>query len=91
MQVKALPLFLDKTPLLFNVNGKDVAMESILVYFVDEKAPTITMKPITGGVIAVIVVVILVVLIGLLVLVSKTTSLWLTLSMDLRFRSFIDN
>ncbi|KAM9477152.1 epithelial cell adhesion molecule isoform 1-T2 [Clarias gariepinus] len=66
--VKALPLFLDKTPLLFNVNGKDVAMESILVYFVDEKAPTITMKPITGGVIAVIVVVILVVLIGLLVL-----------------------
>lgn len=47
-------------------------MENILVYYVDEQAPTFTMQKLTGGVIAVIVVVILVVLIGLLVLVSKT-------------------
>ncbi|KAF5900201.1 epithelial cell adhesion molecule, partial [Clarias magur] len=67
--VKALPLFSgNKGPLLFNVNSKDVAMEKILVYYVDEQAPTFTMSRLTGGVIAVIVVVILVVLIGLLVL-----------------------
>lgn len=47
-------------------------MENILVYYVDEKAPTFTMQRLTGGVIAVIVVVVLVVLIGLIVLVSKT-------------------
>lgn len=45
-------------------------MEKILVYYVDEKAPTITMQKLTGGIIAVIVVVSLIVLAGLLVLVS---------------------
>lgn len=45
-------------------------MENILVYYVDEKAPTFTMKKLTGGIIAVIVVVSLIVLAGLLVLVS---------------------
>lgn len=45
-------------------------MENILVYYVDEKAPTFTMQKLTGGIIAVIVVVSLIVLAGLLVVVS---------------------
>lgn len=45
-------------------------MENILVYYVDETAPTFTMKALTGGVIAVIVVVSLIVIAGLVVLVS---------------------
>lgn len=66
--VKVLPLFFDQTPLSVDVNGNPVGMETILVYYVDDKAPTITMQKLTGGVIAVIVVVILIVLIGLLCL-----------------------
>lgn len=73
--MKVLPLFKEQNKFLVNVNGNPVEMENILVYYVDEKAPTFTMKKLTGGVIAVIVVVILVVLIGLLVLVSKMPSL----------------
>lgn len=75
LQVKVLPLFFDQTPLSVDVNGNPVGMETILVYYVDDKAPTITMQKLTGGVIAVIVVVILIVLIGLLCLVSKMHSL----------------
>ncbi len=45
-------------------------MENILVYYVDEKAPTFTMQKLTGGIIAVIVVVSLIVIAGLLVIVS---------------------
>lgn len=45
-------------------------MENILVYYVDETAPTFTMQKLTGGVIAVIVVVSLIVIAGLVVLVS---------------------
>lgn len=47
-----------------------MSMEKILVYYVDETAPTITMQKLTGGIIAVIAVVSLIVLAGLLVLVS---------------------
>lgn len=52
------------------VGGKSLEMENILVYYVDEEAPTFTMKNLSGGIIAVIVVVVLAVVIGLLVLVS---------------------
>lgn len=45
-------------------------MENILVYYVDEVAPTFTMQRLTGGIIAVIVVVSLIVIAGLLVVVS---------------------
>lgn len=45
-------------------------MDNILVYYVDEKAPTFTMQKLTGGIIAVIVVVSLIVIGGLLVIVS---------------------
>ncbi|KAB5581918.1 hypothetical protein PHYPO_G00181100 [Pangasianodon hypophthalmus] len=66
--VKVLPLFREQNKFSVDVNGNPVEMENILVYYVDEKAPTFTMQRLTGGVIAVIVVVILVVLVGLLVL-----------------------
>lgn len=46
------------------------------MYYVDEKAPTITMQKLTGGIIAVIVVVSLIVLAGLLVLVSVLAGLF---------------
>lgn len=77
--MKILPLFKDQSPFSVPVNGSNVEMENILVYYVDEKPPTFTMKRLTGGVIAVIVVVILVVVLGLIILVSKTPSLWFTL------------
>ncbi|KAI5108253.1 epithelial cell adhesion molecule precursor [Silurus meridionalis] len=66
--VKILPLFKEQTGFSVGVNGNPVEMENILVYYVDEKAPTFTMSKLTGGVIAVIVVVILILLIGLLIL-----------------------
>ncbi|XP_062319843.1 epithelial cell adhesion molecule [Osmerus eperlanus] len=66
--VKVLPLFKDQTKFEPVVNGQKLEMENILVYYVDEEAPTFTMKRLTAGVIAVIVVVILAVLAGLLVL-----------------------
>lgn len=52
------------------MDGKKLEMENILVYYVDEEAPTFTMKHLSGGIIAVIVVVVLAVVAGLLVLVS---------------------
>uniref|UniRef100_I3J4J3 Epithelial cell adhesion molecule n=1 Tax=Oreochromis niloticus TaxID=8128 RepID=I3J4J3_ORENI len=65
--VKILPLFTDQsrrfTP---SVDGQTLEMENIVVYYVDEEAPTITMKHLTGGIIAVIVVVVLAVVAGLL-------------------------
>lgn len=60
----------DKQKFEVSVAGGNVTMENILVYYVDEKAPTFTMQKLTGGIIAVIVVVSLIVLAGLLVLVS---------------------
>ncbi|KAI4888637.1 hypothetical protein NFI96_027079 [Prochilodus magdalenae] len=66
--VKVVPLFKDQAQFQFPVSGSDVPLEKILVYYVDDKAPTFTMKALTGGVIAVIVVVVLAVVIGLLVL-----------------------
>ncbi|XP_056128410.1 epithelial cell adhesion molecule [Rhinichthys klamathensis goyatoka] len=66
--IKVLPLFKNEQPFEVSVEGSKVSMESILVYYVDEKAPTFTMQKLTGGIIAVIVVVAVVVLAGLLVL-----------------------
>lgn len=58
-----------------------MGMDNILVYYVDEVAPTFTMKKLTAGVIAVIVVVSLIVIAGLIVLVSEPVySLFLFLS-----------
>lgn len=66
-----LPLFNDQAKFEPSVDGQKLEMEDILVYYVDEEAPTFTMKRLTGGVIAVIVVVILAVAAGLLVLYLK--------------------
>lgn len=83
--MKALPLFKSQDPLLVNAAGNAVQVEGILVYYVDEKAPTMTMQKLTGGVIAVIVVVILVVVVGLIILVSKTS--FLVAYFNIGFRS----
>ncbi|XP_077092474.1 epithelial cell adhesion molecule [Siphateles boraxobius] len=66
--VKVLPLFSDPKPFEVSVEGSKVSMENILVYYVDETAPTFTMQRLTGGIIAVIVVVSLIVIAGLLTL-----------------------
>lgn len=68
--MKALPLFTKQDNFTVPINGQNVQMESILVYYVDEEPPTMTMKYLSGGIIAVIVVVVLAVVIGLLVLVG---------------------
>lgn len=70
LQVKVLPLFKNQEKFEPQVGGESLVMENILVYYVDEEAPTFTMKHLSGGIIAVIVVVVLAVVIGLLVLVS---------------------
>lgn len=49
-------------------------MEKVVVYYVDEEAPTFTMKNLSGGIIAVIVVVVLLVVLGLVALVSASPS-----------------
>ncbi|XP_077470197.1 epithelial cell adhesion molecule isoform X2 [Stigmatopora argus] len=66
--IKVLPLFKDQEKFEPMVGGKKLEMENILVYYVDEEAPTFTMKNLTGGIIAVIVVVVLAVVAGLLLL-----------------------
>ncbi|XP_053188853.1 epithelial cell adhesion molecule [Scomber japonicus] len=66
--VKVLPLFTDQKTFSPKVGTQSLEMENILVYYVDEEAPTFTMKHLSGGIIAVIVVVVLVVVAGLLVL-----------------------
>lgn len=68
--MKILPLFKDQEKFEPVVGGQKLQMENILVYYVDEEAPTFTMQNLSGGIIAVIVVVVLAVVIGLLVLVS---------------------
>ncbi|XP_050924150.1 epithelial cell adhesion molecule isoform X5 [Lates calcarifer] len=66
--VKVLPLFKNQDKFEPTVGSQKLEMENILVYYVDEKAPTFTMKNLTGGIIAVIVVVVLGVIAGLLIL-----------------------
>ncbi|XP_041644777.1 epithelial cell adhesion molecule [Cheilinus undulatus] len=66
--VKDLPLFKDGVKFEPMVGNKKLEMKDILVYYVDEEAPTFTMKNLSGGIIAVIVVVVLAVVIGLLIL-----------------------
>uniref|UniRef100_A0A3B5LDG8 Epithelial cell adhesion molecule n=1 Tax=Xiphophorus couchianus TaxID=32473 RepID=A0A3B5LDG8_9TELE len=55
---------------LLNGGSQKLDLNKIVVYYVDEERPTITMQYLTGGIIAVIVVVVLVVVLGLLALVS---------------------
>lgn len=71
--MKILPLFKSQNKFEPDVGGQKLQMENILVYYVDEEAPTFTMQNLSGGIIAVIVVVVLAVVIGLLVLVSART------------------
>ncbi|XP_076599437.1 epithelial cell adhesion molecule [Chaetodon auriga] len=66
--VKVLPLFKSQEKFEPTVGSEKLEMEKILVYYVDEEAPTFTMKNLSGGIIAVIVVVVLAVVAGLLVL-----------------------
>ncbi|XP_038593636.1 LOW QUALITY PROTEIN: epithelial cell adhesion molecule [Micropterus salmoides] len=66
--VKVLPLFKNEAKFAPLVGTQNLEMENILVYYVDEEAPTFTMKNLSGGIIAVIVVVVLAVIAGLLVL-----------------------
>uniref|UniRef100_A0A674N549 Epithelial cell adhesion molecule n=1 Tax=Takifugu rubripes TaxID=31033 RepID=A0A674N549_TAKRU len=68
--VKVLPLFRSQAKFEPKVGDQILDMENILVYYVDEEAPTFTMKNLSGGIIAVIVVVVLAVVIGLVLLVS---------------------
>ena len=75
MQVKVLPMFKDQEKFEPTVGSQKLEMENILVYYVDEEAPTFTMKNLSGGIIAVIVVVVLAVVAGLLVLVSPNVCL----------------
>uniref|UniRef100_A0A8C6UQY3 Epithelial cell adhesion molecule n=1 Tax=Neogobius melanostomus TaxID=47308 RepID=A0A8C6UQY3_9GOBI len=66
--VKVLPLLKSQEPFTPMVGGQKLEMENILVYYVDEKAPTFTMQYLSGGIIAVIVVVVVAVVAGLLAL-----------------------
>ncbi|KPP70702.1 Tumor-associated calcium signal transducer 2 precursor-like [Scleropages formosus] len=66
--VKVLPLFEGEKKFQPTVGGQQLDFENIVVYYVDEKPPTFTMKRLTGGIIAVIVVVVLAVVAGLLIL-----------------------
>ena len=80
MQVKVLPMFKDQEKFEPTVGSQKLEMENILVYYVDEEAPTFTMKNLSGGIIAVIVVVVLAVIAGLLVLVSPHVRLHVAFS-----------
>lgn len=71
--MKVLPLFDDQKKFSPTVGGQDLDIEKILVYYVDAKPPTFTMKYLSGGIIAVIVVVVLAVVIGLLAVVRTPT------------------
>ncbi|XP_042082447.1 epithelial cell adhesion molecule isoform X2 [Haplochromis burtoni] len=70
--VKELPLFTEQKTFTASVDGQTLMMEKIIIYYVDEEPPTITMKHLTGGIIAVIVVVVLAVIAGLLAVVSAS-------------------
>lgn len=72
LQVKVLPLFTEQKNFTASVDGQTLMMEKIIVYYVDEEPPTMTMKHLTGGIIAVIVVVVLAVIAGLLAVVSAS-------------------
>ncbi|MED6290539.1 hypothetical protein CHARACLAT_014136 [Characodon lateralis] len=66
--LKVLPLFTSQGKVSLEAGTQNLEMEKILVYYVDEKAPTFTMQNLSGGIIAVIVVVVLAVVIGILLL-----------------------
>lgn len=79
--MKVLPLFTNQDKFAPQLDATKLEMENILVYYVDEEAPTFTMKNLSGGIIAVIVVVVLAVVAGLLVLVRI-----MTLNEELEFK-----
>ncbi|XP_054885088.1 epithelial cell adhesion molecule [Poeciliopsis prolifica] len=66
--LKVSPLFSNQTAVQLNGGSQKLDLNKIVVYYVDEERPTITMQHLTGGIIAVIVVVVLVVVFGLLAL-----------------------
>ncbi|XP_005795218.1 epithelial cell adhesion molecule [Xiphophorus maculatus] len=66
--LKVSPLFNNQTKVQLNGGSQKLDLNKIVVYYVDEERPTITMQYLTGGIIAVIVVVVLVVVLGLLAL-----------------------
>ncbi|XP_043991779.1 epithelial cell adhesion molecule [Gambusia affinis] len=66
--LKVSPLFTNQTKVQLNGGSQKLDLNKIVVYYVDEERPTITMQHLTGGIIAVIVVVVLVVVLGLLAL-----------------------
>lgn len=74
LQVKALPLFTEQKNFTASVGGQTLMMEKIIVYYVDEEPPTMTMKHLTGGIIAVIVVVVLAVIAGLLAVIAVVSA-----------------
>ncbi|XP_076748079.1 tumor-associated calcium signal transducer 2-like [Maylandia zebra] len=72
--VKVLPLFTEQKNFTASVDGQTLMMEKIIVYYVDEEPPTMTMKHLTGGIIAVIVVVVLAVIAGLLAVIAVVSA-----------------
>uniref|UniRef100_A0A3P9CQ65 Epithelial cell adhesion molecule n=1 Tax=Maylandia zebra TaxID=106582 RepID=A0A3P9CQ65_9CICH len=72
--VKALPLFTEQRTFTASVDGQTLMMEKIIVYYVDEEPSTMTMKHLTGGIIAVIVVVVLAVIAGLLAVIAVVSA-----------------
>ncbi|CAG6017972.1 epithelial cell adhesion molecule [Menidia menidia] len=67
--IKALPLFKNQNKFEPSVESQKLEMENILVYYVDEEAPTFTMRNLPAGIIATIVVVVLAVVAGILILI----------------------
>ncbi|XP_014913287.1 epithelial cell adhesion molecule [Poecilia latipinna] len=66
--LKVSPLFQDQSKVQLSGGSQNLDLDKIVVYYVDEERPTITMQYLTGGIIAVIVVVVLVVVFGLVAL-----------------------
>ncbi|XP_028324500.1 epithelial cell adhesion molecule [Gouania willdenowi] len=66
--IKVLPLFKNQEKFEPTIGNQKLEMEKILVYYVDEEAPTFTMQHLSGGIIAVIVVVVVAVVAGFLIL-----------------------
>ncbi|XP_007577230.1 epithelial cell adhesion molecule [Poecilia formosa] len=66
--LKVSPLFSNGTAVQLNGGSQNLDLDKIVVYYVDEERPTITMQYLTGGIIAVIVVVVLVVVFGFVAL-----------------------
>lgn len=62
------------------VKGQKLEIESIVVYYADEKEPTYSMQTLTTGLLTVTGVFILAVCFGLLILVSSLTELMICIN-----------